>query len=167
MVLDRVIALRIWKFSHDYTAWSKGRREGQYLPARINQIASLCDKMADILALHTDYSLWESLERLNAVEKIQNPLFEKTLFENSSCNYCRSHQYELARHWYAPHVKAVAARIARVVASNDHKADRTLNAESERLELKAKPLNSLRPTLPRTEGNFQRIFREIIAILGD
>jgi hypothetical protein len=167
MVLDRVIALRIWKFSHDYTAWSKGRREGQYLPARINQIASLCDKMADILALDTDYSLWESLERLNPVEKIQNPLFEKTLFENSSCNYCRSHQYELARHWYAPHVKAVAARIARVVASNDHKADRTLNAESERLELKAKPLNSLRPTLPRTEGNFQRIFREIIAILGD
>ena len=123
--------------------------------------------MADILALHTDYSLWESYRRLDAVEKIRNPLFEKTLFENSSCGYCRSHQYELARHWYAPHVKAVAENLAKAVSAGNRKAAIKVNAEKERLALKAKPLASLAPTLPRSEENFRRVLREIAALLGD
>ena len=86
------------------------------------KIAALCDKMADLLALHTDYSIWESYQRLDAVEKIQNPDFSKTLFENASCRYCRSHQYELARHWYAARARRMAERLAQAVASGDRTA---------------------------------------------
>ena len=123
--------------------------------------------MADLLALHTDYSLWESYERLDAVEKIQNPLFEKTLFENASCNYCRSHQYELARHWYAPHARKVADSLAKAVASGNRKAKLTHSPEQERLALKKKPLESLKPTLPRTEENFRATLRRIAVLCAD
>ncbi len=166
MVLDRTIALGVWEFGRDLAAWRNGGatasvQQQDALIAKINRIAALCDAMADILALHTDYSLWESYQRLDAVEKIRNPLFEKTLFENASCNYCRSHQYELARHWYASHAKAVAANLAKAVATGNRKAAIAVNAEKERLALKAKPLESLKPTLPRTEENFRKVMRDV------
>lgn len=161
MALDRLIALRIFEFSRDFTAWRHGQRDGGDLPARTERIATLCDRMADLLALDTDYSLWESYLRLDAVEKVRNPAFTKTLFENASCDYCRSHQYELARHWYAPHVRRVAETLAKAVAAGDRKMTISGNAERERLELKEKPLESLRPTLPRTEESFRNVLRGI------
>ena len=165
MVLDRMIALEVWEFGRDLGKWRKDTttsvQQQDALLARINRIAALSDAMADLLALHTDYSLWESYQRLDAVEKIRNPLFEKTLFENASCSYCRSHQYELARHWYAPHAKAVAANLAKAVAAGNRKAVITVNSEQERLALKEKPLESLKPTLPRTAENFLRVLGSI------
>ena len=167
MVLDRMIALGVWEFGRDLAEWrrEKCKVEDGNLVARVENLASLCNKMADLLALHTDYSLWESYRRLDAVEKIRNPAFEKTLFENASCSYCRSHQYELARHWYAPHVKAVAEKLAKAVAAGDRKAVIAVKAEEERLALKAKPLESLKPVLPRTEENFRKVLREVESLV--
>ena len=167
MVLDRVIALRSWELGLELTAWRKendARSPRDFIP-RANTIATLCDCMANLLALHTDYSLWESYQRLDAVEKIQNPDFSKTLFENASCPYCRSHQYELARHWYAPHARAVAERLAKAVSAGDREAEVKLDAEPERLALKKRPLESLKPTLPRTEENFRRVLKSIVQAL--
>ena len=170
MALDRIICLRRADLSADVAKWRRGeckvesvkcKVEDRNLVVRAENVAALCDLMADLLALHTDYSLWESYQRLDAVEKIQNPDFSKTLFENASCGYCRSHQYELARHWYAPHAKAIAANLAKAVADGDRKAVVKTNAEGARLALKAKPLESLKPTLPRTEENFRKVLREI------
>ena len=170
MVLDRLIALRAMELCRDLAAWRKssaeaGAQQQDRLVARAKNVADLCDAMADLLALHTDYSLWESYLRLDAVEKIQNSDFSKTLFENASCPYCRSHQYELARHWYAPHARKMADRLAKSVASGDRTAKLSEGAEAERLALKAKPLESLKPTLPRTKANFRKVMREIIATL--
>ena len=67
--------------------------------------------MADLLALHTDYSLWESFLRLDAIEKVANPNFPQVLFENAANSYCMSHQYELARHLYAPRAHRFAAHV--------------------------------------------------------
>ena len=107
------------------------------------------------------YSIWESYQRLDAIEKIQNPDFSKTLFENASCPYCRSHQYELARHWYAVRARKMADRLAKAVASGDREAKFSDGSEEERLALKAKPLESLKPTLPRTAENFRRVLDSI------
>ena len=171
MVLDRLIAVRVWEFGRELGAWRQCKVEsvkckvgGGDLVAQLNRIGELCDAMADLLALHTDYSLWESYQRLDAVENIRNPAFEKTLFENASCDYCRSHQYELARYWYAPHVKAVAGKLAKAVAAGDRKADIAVKAEKERQALKARPLESLKPTLPRTAESFRRVMREIVEL---
>ena len=167
MVLDRTITLRMMEFNRDLTAWQKGEckvGDGD-LVAQVNHIAALCDAMADLLELHTDFSLWESYQRLDAIEKIRNPNFEKTLFENASCAYCRSHQYELARHFYAPYMRAFADRLAKVVAAGDRKADVRVNAEEVRLALKARPLESLKPTLPRTEENFRKVLRVLCSLV--
>ena len=117
--------------------------------------------MADVLELHTDYSLWESYCRLEAVEKVQNPDFTKTLFDNASCDYCRSHQYELARYWYAARMRKAASRLAKAVASHECHAVLFDNSEDERQALMGKPLESLRPTRPRTETNFRTTMQSI------
>lgn len=167
MVLDRMIILRIFELSRDVAAW-RNRQMGELqssataadalnrvpaaasLAARARELADLCDLMADVLALHTDYSLWESFLRLDAVEKVRNPDFPKTLLDNASCNYCRSHQYELARHWYAPRMKHMASRLADAVAVGNRKVKLFDDSENERKALMGNPLESLRPTLPRT-----------------
>ena len=164
--LDRIIVLRLSELSRDVGAWRDGKTDGGDLPARAKNIASLMERMADVLALHTDYSLWESYRRLDAVEKILNPDFEKTLFDNASCGYCRSHQYELARHWYAPHMMDIAKRIGAAIASGDRQAALRGDSEQERQELMSRPLESLSPALPRTAAKFRETMLAIDACMS-
>jgi len=165
-VLDRAITLRFHQLNRDFRCWCEGRRDGADLPVRARQLASLAVKMADILALHTDYSLWESLERLDAVEKIRNPDFPKVLFDNASCGYCRSHQVELARHWYAPRAAAYADAMATAVGKGDRQAKLEIgDAEALRRELMNRPLEDLKPTSPRTAEAFARVMRETVHVL--
>ena len=102
---------------------------------------------------------------LEAVEKVQNPEFTKTLFDNASCDYCRSHQYELARHWYAERMRKAASRLAIAVASHERNVVLFDDSEDERKVLMGKPLESLRPTRPRTEANFRATMRSIAEML--
>ena len=163
MVADRLVFLRIDELGRDFAAWRRGERDGADLASRARNIAVLCDLLADLLALHTDYSLRESYLRLDAVEKIRNPAFEKTLFENAANYYCLSHQYELVRHWVAPCARALAKRVADAVAAGDRSAKTSVGAESLRLAAKKRPLESLRPTLPRTQNEFRRVIRDLIS----
>jgi len=159
--LDRIILLRLNELVFDIGEWRKGKRDGADLPGRARHLSTLTDLMADVLELHTDYSLWESYCRLEAVEKVQNPDFTKTLFDNASCDYCCSHQYELARYWYAARMRKAASRLAKAVASHECHAVLFDNSEDERQALMGKPLESLRPTRPRTETNFRTTMQSI------
>jgi len=155
MVLDRVITLRLFELSRDVAAWRAGA-DAQRLPERAQRLAALCGRMADLLELHTDYSLWESYLRLDAVEKVRNPDFPKTLLDNASCEYCRSHQYELARHWYAPRMAKMAERLAAAVAAGDRQAALFDDSMVERCALMTRPLESLRPVQPRTWERYRK-----------
>ena len=162
MVLDRMITWRIAELGRDVAAWRCGAdATSASLAEKADRLAALCDRMADLLELHTDYSLWESFCRLGAVEKVRNPDFPKTLFDNASCKYCRSHQYELARHWYAPRIRKMAARLADAVASGDRKAVLFDDPETERRALLSRPLESLRPQQPRTWERYREILRAL------
>jgi hypothetical protein len=170
--LDRVIQLRLSELSRDIVAWrGQGARPacpppaGSVLVERAKDLSHLFDLMADVLALHTDYSMWESYQRLDAIEKIRYPGFSKTLFDNASCTYCRSHQYELARHWYAPRMRRAAERLAKAVAENDRKVVLCDDPETERLALMERPLESLRPVLPRTAAQYRTTMLAIAAAL--
>ena len=95
---------------------------------------------------------------------MKNPAFTKTLFENSANRYCLSHQYEVVRHVVVPTVKAMAERLAKAVESGDRKAAAfTANPDYGKFRgaAKAKPLELLKPTLPRTEENFRMVLKEI------
>ena len=95
------------------------------------------------------------------MEKVRNPDFPKTLLDNASCSYCRSHQYELARHWYAPRMEKMASRLADAVATGDRKAKLFEDEKTERQELIERPLESLRPAASRTEERFKTVLRAI------
>lgn len=162
MVVDRLISLRADELGRDMAAWRRVEYSGSNLVAKAENLASLCDSLADILALHTDYSLWESYLRLDSIEKVRNPEFTKTLFENAANDYCLSHQYEIVRHWVVPSMRRVAKRIADAVAAGDRDAKISVDFETLRREAKKRPLASLRPTLPRTQEQFRRIIDDLV-----
>ena len=160
--LDRWLVFDAQMLDRDFKAWQTGAADGADLPARGERMARRADLMADLLAIHTDYSLWESYLRLDAIEKVTNPHFPQVLLENAANGYCRSHQYELAHHLYAPRAHRVAETVAARIAQGDRKTKLSLKpCDSEIEALLARPLASLKPTLPRTAKNFRNLMLEL------
>lgn len=62
-----------------------------------------------------------------------------------------------------PIAALMAERISKAVSAGDLKARFPVRPEMEGMRrlAKLKPLESLKPTLPRTEDNFRRVLREI------
>ena len=116
---------------------------------------------ADLLALHADYSQWESFERLEAIHPIANPGFPEVLRENADNGYCRSHQYEAAAHYYLPLASAIAGEVRRRVRAGDRtELPRSWTGEAERRcheAFRAAKLRDQRPVLPRTAAEYGRV----------
>ena len=146
-----------------------GRRGSDGLAEKADEIVFLAEKMADLLELHTDYSIWESYERLDGIEKIRNPNFKQVLLENAICSYCRSHQYEAARYLYLTRAKSVADRIKSMLRRVANGGQLTAEEKTLRLGdskdivnlMLAVPLEAYRPTKPRTPENFRALMREL------
>lgn len=131
---------------------------------RAQGFVAAVEAMTKVLALHTDYSLWESYERLDAVRKIVNPGVGRVLVDNAVNSYCRSHQYEAAANWYEPLAKLIAGDICRRVSAGDRseldqKVYKDASARFHEAML-AKPLRDMRPTAKRDATAFR-------AVLGD
>ena len=165
-LLDRTVERRRRETIRAFRAWAGGD-DAAARAAReaADAFAAGFRSLADLLALHTDYSLWESLERLDAVERVANPDFPRTLVDNATNAYCLSHQFEAVDRWCAP----LAASLARAVRRKLDAGDRTpldraaLAAESEALRaaLLATPLRDLRPAAPRTVEAFRAVLARI------
>lgn len=160
--LDRSLVLDARLFDRDFSAWQRGERDSEGLAARAALLAHRADLMADLLALHTDYSLWESYVRLNDVRKVENPEFPRVLLENAANDYCRSHQYELARHLYAPRAHGFASFAADLLARNDHATSLALGSCDKDVEsLLTRPLESLGPRVRRSESEFRALMMKL------
>ena len=127
----------------------------------IARYLSVCDVCTEILALHTDYSLCESLDRLRQEAPVPNPDFASVLLDNASCPYCRSHQYEIAAGCYVPFARAFAGEIARRLDAGmreripDEWAHETIRRHLE--SLAAAGIEAYRPSLPRTLSEYRRV----------
>lgn len=159
--LDRWLFLDGKLLDRDFKAWQAGQADGAGLAARGAAMARRADLMADLLAIHTDYSLWESFLRLDAIEKVTNPNFPQVLLENAANDYCRSHQYELACHLYAPRAHRFAEKAKALVAQGDRKTPLTLASGPDYDAFLKRPLESLRPTSPRTPEAFRALMLEL------
>ncbi len=163
-VLDRMMVMEAGTLAADFEKWQGGAENGAKMIAAANRLAGLADRMADLLELHTDYSLWESYLRLNEIEPVRNPNFPSVLFENAANTYCQSHQYELARYWYAPRAHEWAAKIETIIRSKDRKSPLQLESgEVLRNELQKRPLETLRPRSDRSP----KVFAALMEVLSE
>lgn len=118
---------------------------------------ALSEALADTLALHEDYSLNESLDRLDRIEKIRNPDFEHVLFDNAADYYSRSHHAELARHWYVPETDETCAILQERARKGDWSPlPEGVTRRFEELRLLAHPIRSLAVAVPRTAENYRK-----------
>ena len=83
------------------------------------------------------------------------------LYDNASCSYCRSHQYEVARYWAAPAMADLAAQLADRAAAGDKSPLPTLFPDRYRERSMHRSLAEMRPTLPRTPENWRRVMGEL------
>ena len=163
MAGDRVTIAARDRLLRAYHEWKGGRAKAEDVVRRAEDLKRLAVLMADVLALHTDYSLAESFDRLNAVCRVVNPDFPKVLMENASCNYCFSHQAEPARHWYAPAIAAFADDFICRVRADDRSALGPFPPVERFREdvFMRRSLESMRPTLPRTQETFQSLMMNL------
>ena len=162
---DRLIIAAHGQLLKAYHGWKAGSVSADEVRRHAAAFTALNDAIVEVFALHTDYSLAESYDRLDAVEKIRNPNFAKVLVENATCGYCASHQYEAAEYWYKPAAHDFADDLVRRVTAGD----RSPLGPYESFEtyrdkrLYAKPLAAMRPTLARTQENFARVMNALAA----
>ena len=156
---DRMVGAARDDLMRAYHLWWRSGGTASEVLRKARAYAEMGALMADILALHTDYSLAESFDRLNAIEPVRNPNFPKVLIENATCGYCASHQYEAAEYWYKPSIREFADMIAGKVTSGDRSpivVDGNFK-EYRDARMYARPLAEMRPTLPRTQESYSRV----------
>lgn len=78
---------------------------------------NLLQSLSDLLGSHEDYSLLDSLKRLQAVTAT-NPKFEETLKNNAECRYCRAYIYENAENLYLPEMKLLFEEVKKAAKQN-------------------------------------------------
>ena len=169
-LLDRLVETKRRHLVWSLRAWRDGTLgEPARLAASLDDFAFSVSAMTRLLALHEDYSLADSLDRLNAVHPVANPNFEHVLVDNAVNGYCRSHQYEAAAFWYEPLARDCVVAARAKVAADDRTPidDAALAAKSEAYHqaMLTRPLVEMRPTAPRTEAAFRALMRELAARL--
>ena len=115
------------------------------------KIHALMEAFTDLLALHTDYSIAESMERLEAIEHIRYPDFGRTLFGNAVNGYCASHHYEAFANIYLPWWRHLARK------------GEILDGRGVRRAALERPLGEMRPTLERTRENYRATMHRLAA----
>ena len=92
-----------------YLGGEKSKTESAMHSAR-----SLMVCLSDLLSMHSDFSLLDTLEGLEATAPI-NPRFERTLKENAAGYYCRSYIAENARELYLPELDIIFDEVRRAL----------------------------------------------------
>ena len=155
-VADRLILASLSKMYYAYQRWNGGKGEADELLRWTETSRALVEAIAATLALHTDYSLWESYLRLDKVEKVRNPNFPQVLLENASCGYCKGYQYECAAHWYVPVMRDMEHAIKAKVASGKRGGTLAAPRTDYHGTLLATPLKKLAPASPRTPEAYRK-----------
>ena len=123
--LARTVAGRVFTYAlHLHVIaqgqWMRGEANAETVKETGDQYMALLALLRDILALHDDFSMHASLEKLAAVHAV-NPSFEQTLKGNGENSYCRTFIYELFDHYYLPQWALYQQWVEERLASGDIK----------------------------------------------
>ena len=164
---DRIMLSLLCETQNAYLDWTESLRDDtDAILADADRAIALGELMARTLALHEDFSLWETFERTDAIERIRLPDFDKVLIQNAMNNYCASHQAEAAEHLYLPMIRGWRDVLARKFASGDRRAN--MNPDPLWVVLDAvwkRDLKSMRPIAPRTPAAFRQTMRDWVSAL--
>ena len=159
---DRITLAAICETQNAYLDWAEGRRnDPAAILAEADRARALATLMARTLALHEDFSLWETFRRTDAIERIRLPDFDKVLVQNAMNAYCASHQAEAAEHLYLPMLHAWRDLLARRFAGGERRADIDPTPLRDIVdEVWKRDLKSMRPVAPRTPAAFRQTMRD-------
>ena len=147
-----------------YFRWKAGDASAVADFERASAAAQACaELMRRVLALHTDFSLNDSLARLNAVEPVRNPEFGQVLLENAVNSYCASHQAEPAEHLYPQIIAHVAAEIRARIGTGSREPLDAMGVNALKDAFLKRPLASLKSREARTPGNYSRTMLDFAA----
>jgi len=160
--LDRKILAAFEDVMKAYYDCKSSKVHAATVKAKAQRLEGLVAALTDLLELHTDYSVAESFDRLDAVERIRNPDYEHILFENASCPYCMSHQFEFAKGWYLPRAREIAALLTVRAEKGDFSTLPAPTDFRERMGRDAHPLKVYAPDRRvRTADGYRSIVRRI------
>ena len=161
---DRLVFAFAQRLLREAHAVTNGTGSVEMVKKDADLFVRLVAGMSDILELHTDYSLWDSLERLNAVRPVENPDFGHVLFDNAVNRYCASHQYEAARYVYLPMARRFADWICKATESGGCDLPPYDTERPELAAALARPLESMKPTAARTKEDIRKTFNAFAAL---
>ncbi len=156
--------LGIWVYRRllqAFFAWCDGADNGEDVRFWCRRHLEVTGVETEILALHTDYSLCESLDRLAVEAPVFGRDFGKVLLDNASNGYCRSHQYEIAAGWYIPFAREFVREVLRRLDAGERAriteewGEKTRQAGLD--DLKAKGIEAYRPSSSRTAEEYRRV----------
>ena len=160
-VIDRATIAARYHLARDYAGWCSNTVSAAEVKRSAKAYLKLVNAATEILALHTDYSLDESYDRLCRDGDVRAKDFPKVLLDNAINGYCRSHQYEIAAGWYQPMAKAVVAEFLRRLEAGDRtevpKAFFEQTHKSTYDAMVEQGFGPLRPTLPRLRREYLRV----------
>ena len=152
---DRIAIESENRFLSAYFRWMKGDAQAaQKLDCLAKNAIDSLKVLAEILALHTDFSVCDTYRRMDEVCHIANPDFGRVLIDNAANYYCASHQAELAEHCYIPAFEAFARHIMEKVAADDRSPPDAGVIKAVRDRTLDIPLESMRSSKPRTRAGF-------------
>ena len=167
-VLDRKLINAFESAMGTYCDCKEGKATVADVKARTAKLVSVVSVLTDVLALHTDYSITESLDRLNMVERVRNPNFEHILFENAACDYCMSHQVELAKGWYLPQAKELATLLVARAEAKDFSPLPPATNFRDRMYKLAHPIRTFSPDpFARTPQACAQTVRKALALFQE
>ena len=121
------------------------------------------DALASLLALHTDFSVCDTYDRLAKVHPIAYSGFSSVLVDNAANSYCSSHQAELARHCYLPAFRHFVETIKARMAAGDRTPFARGDLEGFRIRAMAMSIAALRLDAPRTRDEFNRVLDAVLS----
>ena len=126
--------------------------------------------LADVLETMPEFSLYDSLSRIQAVKPF-NPNFERTLKENSSIWYCRSQIYEQVRYLGELDYDVLKEFLERVMAKSDgfvgwraKENDLNLQFDDVRSHFFGRPLSEMKPQCEAALVRLSKTLEKVAAL---
>ena len=128
--------------------WLQGKADAATVKAAGAQCVTVLTALRDLLALHDDFSMNASMDKLQAIHPV-NPCFEQALKGNAENGYCRSYIYELFNDYYLKQLALYVAWVDERVAGGDTaspmKSAKPLPMQAVTDAFYAKPLREMAP----------------------